>query len=80
MLVSRSFVAKKRTELDAQELFGKKESLTTEKALQQYIDSMSNSGEYINISTRVNKLLGLKRNQFKEVIEIHGLDGGKPFE
>lgn len=77
--IAARYEAKKRTELQQQALFGVKQSLTIQQALQLYLDSCENSGEYDNIATRVNKLLGTKQNKVREVVEIHGLDQDKQF-
>ena len=77
--VAARYEAKKRKEFDDQKMFGTKQSLPTHKALAMYLESMEKSGEYDNIVTRVNKLLGTKMNKVREVVDIRGIDGNKPF-
>lgn len=78
--VAARYEAKKRAEFEEQIRFGKKESLTTRQALQEYLDSTSAEREWSNIQTRVNKLLGMKNDKRNNLIDIHGLDPDRPFE
>lgn len=76
--IAARYEAKKRRELEERKLFGKKETLTVQEALQKYMDSMEASGEYQNIGTHLNKLMGIKRDCHRQFVEIHSLPTDKP--
>jgi integrase len=61
---------------------GDKETITTHDALQTYLHTQENAGEYRNIKTYITKLLGSKkdsRTHDDTIIKIHGLDGDQLF-
>jgi integrase len=58
---------------------GDKPTINVQSALDTFLKSQEKAGEYRNIKTYVQKILGSKKGKNDEVVTIYGLDGDRDF-
>jgi integrase len=58
---------------------GDRPTITTQSALDTFLKSQEKAGEYRNIKTYVQKMLGKKMGKNEQVITIYGFDGDRDF-